>query len=433
MSTVNPKIYYQKFSTDAQINNYTKVYNSLTKNRPGTKKKADLPSVILIDNYGLSFYTSYLACGLSKYNHVNLLGISEEDYRVTGASKVERISFSNIGKKLPKKNSILSIIFARQFVWFYVLSTAFFRRSKYDIVHVQGHLPTFFVFVPFLKLMHKRIVWTLHDVNLRPSSKGLRGRLELLYVNSVTLPSFIRRYADKIIVHGEFLKRQLVTLGVKEDKIVTVPIFDYGYLLKFDDNTGERKLEKHHRDDIPAHTGYILIFGRIKPYKGIDVFIDALRIVREKLGDSNALRVLIAGRGDASYFKHLLTEQDLKYIQIRNEFIPNQKIPQIFNRSLFVVLPYTDASQSAVTSLAYTFSKPVVASNAGSISEYVEHDRTGLIFEPGNTEQLANHIIELIQNPRKCLEMGKNANQKVRQEMSLEKCSQIINETYHTH
>ena len=347
------------------------------------QKEEDQPTVVMIDNHGLSFYTSYLACGVSKYNKVLLLGISEEEYKVTGASEEKSITFCHIGEKLPKTNSILSIIFARQVVWFYILFTTLLT-TKYDIVHVQGHLPTFFLFLPFLKLKHKRLCWTLHDVTLRPSSRGLRGKLELLYMNAVTQPSLMRRFADKIIVHGVFLKNQLKSRGVKQSKIVVIPIFDYRYLLKYDGDQSGNKLLKF--DLIaPLREGYMLIFGRIKPYKGIDVFINALRIVRKQLKDSNKLHVLIAGRGDSSYFDHLLTKEDLEYIHIWNEFIPNHDIPQPFKRAKFVILPYTDASQSAVTSLAYTFSKPVLASNAGSIGEYVDHNQTGLIFEPGNT------------------------------------------------
>lgn len=390
----------------------------------------DKQTVVLIDNHGLSFYTSYLACGLSRYNKISLLGISEEDYKVTGASEEKDITFHDIGKKLPKKNSVFSIIFVRQFIWFYILLTILLK-TKYDIVHIQGHLPTFFLFIPYLKLKRKRICWTLHDVNLRPSSKGIRGKLELLYVNTVVQPSLIRRNANKIIVHGMSLKRQLVARGVKESKIVVVPIFDYRYLLKFNGDGSRKNLvsESDHKSEA-LDDGYILIFGRIKPYKGIDVFIDALKIVRKQLPNSKKFRVLIAGRGDVSYFEHLLTKEDLEYIEIRNEFIPNHKLPELFDKSRFVVLPYTDASQSAVTSLAYTFSKPVVASGAGSIGEYVDHNQTGLIFEPGNTEQLANYIIYLLENPNKCIEMGKRAHQKVLEEMSLEKCSEIISNSY---
>lgn len=420
MSMVNPQIYSQRFSTHAQISNYTNLYITLLN---GGATEDTTHSVVLVDNHGLSFYTSYLARGLSKYKRVHLIGISYEDYIVTGASKSERVSFLNAGEKLPKSNSILSILMTRQLVWFGVLFSTL-SRSKFDIIHIQGHLPTFFIFIPFLKLMRKPIIWTLHDVDLRPSSLGIRGRLELLYVRTVAQPSFVQRYADKIIVHGNSLKGQLVSKGVRDSKIVIVPIFDYGYLLE------DAKLNNIHNERVTSDNGYILVFGRIKPYKGIDIFVNALRIVRKKLGNSNLLRVLIAGKGDASYFKHLLTEEEMKYIEIRNEFIPHSKIPDLFQRSRFVVLPYTEASQSAVTSLAYTFSRPVVASSAGSIGEYVEHNRTGLIFEPGNAEQLAEYIIDLIEHPLRCTEMGENANRKLFEEMSLDKCSQIINESY---
>jgi glycosyltransferase involved in cell wall biosynthesis len=176
-----------------------------------------------------------------------------------------------------------------------------------------------------------------------------------------------------------------------------------------------------------------LLFGSIKPYKGIDVLINAVKIIRKKRIGDNRFNILIAGRGDTSYFESLLTKEDYEYIHIRNEFIPNSEIPDLFRKAKFVVLPYTEASQSGVLSLAYTFSKPVIVSNTGSIGEYVEHGKTGFIFEPGDITQLADYIIELIENNNKCIEMGKKAYQKMLQEMSLERCAEDLNGLYKRH
>jgi glycosyltransferase involved in cell wall biosynthesis len=180
---------------------------------------------------------------------------------------------------------------------------------------------------------------------------------------------------------------------------------------------------------ISSSKNYLLLFGRIKPYKGIDVLINAAKIVRGKIDDDNFV-VLIAGKGDPSYFENLLTKEEYQYIHIYNKFIPNYQISDLFSKARFVVLPYADASQSGVIPLAYTFSKPVIVSNVGSLAEYVEHGKTGFIFEAGNSLQLADYIIELFKDKSKCLEMGKRGYQKMMEEMSLERCCSIINAIY---
>jgi glycosyltransferase involved in cell wall biosynthesis len=387
------------------------------------KKTKDHSAVLLIDNDGFSYYTSYLACGLAKYREIILYGLSKEYYVATGASREKRIKFHSIEEKMPKGDStILTII--RPLFFLPVLFEALIK-SRYGIVHFQDRLPLLFLFLPFLKLKGKQICWELHDVDILPFSKGLRGKLEVLFVKLITQPSVLARYADKIIVHSSTLKKQLVTKGVDEDKIYVILHFDYCYLLN--SNTSIRS------DELILSSNYILFFGDIVPWKGIDVLINATRIVRKRTTEN--FKVLLAGkayRKNVSYFQDL-TQEDYEYICIRNKWVTSSEIPVIFKNAIFLVLPYTKAfegSVSGVVPLAYTFSKPVIVSNVGSMAEYVEHNKTGFIFEPGNSVQLAEYIIQLIEDNSKCIEMGRNAYQKMLHEMSLERCSYMINDLY---
>jgi alpha-maltose-1-phosphate synthase len=259
----------------------------------------------------------------------------------------------------------------------------------------------------------------VHDVQLRPSAVGIRGKLELLFMKTISQPSILARFADSIFVHGSLLKEELILRGVDQNKILVIPHPDYRYLLTDNNNSHSSESE------------YVLLFGSIKPYKGIDILIKAARIVREKAGRN--FKVLIAGRGDISYFENLLNKQDLEYICLRNEFIPNSELPQLFKKAKFVVLPYTSASQSGIVPLAYTFSKPVIVSSVGSLGEFVVHDETGFIFERGNIDQLAAYMIKLLEDNSKCIEMGKKGHQKMLSEMSVERCCEILNGVYKRH
>jgi glycosyltransferase involved in cell wall biosynthesis len=377
-------------------------------------------AILLIDSPGLSHYTSYLAYGLSKYRDIILYGFSSEEYYITGAATQKRIKFQNIRENLSNESSTVNIIVESLLLFFILLKA--FTKSGYDIVHIQGYLPMFFFFIPWLKLRRKKIFWTVHDVNFRATNAGIRGKLDLVYTVIVSEPSLIEKYADTIIVHDQLLKNQLFAKGTNHKKIHVIPHFDYRYLLNDREEVNPKLTEEN------LHTDYVLFFGRIAPYKGLELLVKASRIVKKKMGHEFIL--LIAGEGDISLLKNHMSDDDNAYIRILNKRVPYQEIPHLFKGAKFLILPYVDASQSGVIPLAYTFSKPVIVSNVGSLSEYVEHGKTGLIFAPSNTEQLANYIIDLVKNRELCTEMGKNANRKLLNEMSLEICCDRLNYLY---
>ena len=399
---------------------FSKVYQHRSKRLKRVQETDNSHRVLLIDNQSLSHYTSYLAFGLSRYREITFYGFSTQDYLISGANEQKRIKYFSIEDKLPKGTSIIKVIMQSLFLLLILFEAL--NKTTYKIVHIQGHLPMFFLFIPILKLKGKKIFWTMHDVNLRPSNRGLRSKLDLFYTYVVSQPRIVSRYADVILVHGSLLKNQLASKGVNDKKIHVIPHFDYRYLMR------PSIITKSSQDILP--TGYILLFGKISPYKGIEVLIEAARIVKKLLVNNNEFNVLIAGEGDFSYFEKLLSKEDYEYIHVLNKWIPASEIPILFQRAKLLVLPYTDASQSGVISLAYTFSRPVIASNVGSIAEYIEHNETGFIFEACNSTQLANYLVELIEDNCKCIKMGNKANQKLLKEMSLEKCCRIINNLY---
>ena len=393
----------------------------------GSSEKKRL-TVLLIDNDGFSDYTCCLAKGLAKYLDVILYGFSKESFNVTGASKVIGIKFYDIKKRLPKGYSPISGII-RVFVLFFILLTLL-MRTKYDVVHIQDYLPTFFLFIPFLKLRRKQICWTLHDLQIFIFAVGIDGKLQKLFLRMVSQPALMTKYADKIFVHAFSLREQLIAKKVDKNKIFVMPIFDYRYLLEFKDNNREVKPY-----DSILEAGYVLFLGNIAPWKGINTLIDAARTVRKKLGQK--FNLVIAGevyRGfrNIQFFSDVNIE-DTKFIKIIDKFITSSEIPSFVSKSSFLVLPYNNLFQhsaSGVIPLAYTFARPVIVSNLPSLVEYVDNGKTGLIFEVNDSKQLANCIIDLIENNSKCLEMGKTAYQKMVKEMSLDVCCKKINDIY---
>lgn len=147
----------------------------------------------------------------------------------------------------------------------------------------------------------------------------------------------------------------------------------------------------------------ILFFGRISPYKGIHLLLEAMKYVHKTHPD---IKLIIAGNG-GYYFNKTEFEQ-LDYIEFRNRYIPNTELVNLIKSSLFTVCPYTDATQSGVIMTAYAFCKPVVATNVGGLSEMVIEKDTGFLVKPNSIIELQKSIIELVSNPHLLAAMEKN-------------------------
>ena len=388
--------------------------------------------VLLIDSDGFSDYTCYLARGLSKYVDVTLYGFSEESYNVTGAAKEKGIKFVYIKKRLPKHYSSAKGII-RVFILFFILLGAL-TRTNYDIVHIQDYLPAFFLFIPLLKLKRKKICWTLHDLDIfilwnSLFGKGIGGRLQIIFRKLVVQPTFLSKYVDRILVHALWHKQQLIAKKVEGNKIHVIRHFDYQYLFEFSNNGSTQSNYSVSESD------YILFFGNIAPWKGIDILIEAAKLVKKKIGKN--FKLVIAGKPyvgleNVQSYEKIDKEYD-KVINIINKYITSSEIPALISKSSFLVLPYNNEfqySSSGVIPLSYTFAKPVIVSNVPPLVEYVDPGKTGLVFEVNNSNQLANCIIDLLENNSKCVEMGRSAYQKLVKEMSLDVSCRLINDIY---
>jgi glycosyltransferase involved in cell wall biosynthesis len=133
-------------------------------------------------------------------------------------------------------------------------------------------------------------------------------------------------------------------------------------------------------------TKYILFFGFIREYKGLDLLIKAFADDRfRKL----PVKLLIAGEFyiDGKPYLDLIDSLGLKEkIVLRTEFIENKDIVNYFCASDIVAQPYKDATQSGVTQIAYHFDKPMLTTNVGGLSEMVPDGKVGFVVAPDVNE-----------------------------------------------
>ena len=125
---------------------------------------------------------------------------------------------------------------------------------------------------------------------------------------------------------------------------------------------------------------YVLFFGLIRDYKGIDMLIKAMPALIEK---NPTLKLLIVGENYVSIDKYLTLINDLNlsnHIILINKFIQTEMVKYWFSIPEYVILPYKSASQSGIIPLATHFDLPVICSNINGLKESVNDGVTGFLF-----------------------------------------------------
>jgi len=150
------------------------------------------------------------------------------------------------------------------------------------------------------------------------------------------------------------------------------------------DNFGEpvSKTEAKKRLGLDPGCSYILFFGFIRDYKGLDLLLKAFADERLR---AYPLKLMVAGEfyTDAKPYYDLLDQLHLReHVIIYNEFIPDSVVPDYFCAADLVVQPYKSATQSGVTQIAYHFNKPMIITNVGGLAEFVPDGKVGYIVEP---------------------------------------------------
>ena len=159
------------------------------------------------------------------------------------------------------------------------------------------------------------------------------------------------------------------------------------------DNFGEKIPKDLARKNlgIAANEKIILFFGFIRKYKGLDMLLEAMALLKDKMPD---LKLMIAGE---YYEDQKQYEEQIEQLGIRDRlilkttFIADNEIKNYLCASDLVVQPYRNATQSGVTPLAYHFEIPMVVTNVGGLAAMVPHDKVGLVAEP-NAASLAQNI-----------------------------------------
>ena len=170
----------------------------------------------------------------------------------------------------------------------------------------------------------------------------------------------------------------------KPAKLTVHPLYDqFGPQLPQD--IAREKLGLNRQEKI------VLFFGFIRPYKGLDLLLAA---IREPRIQSMQVKLLIAGEfyENEDRYHQLIHEYQLNdRVILHTHFIPDHEVGIYLSAADVVVQPYKTATQSGVTPLAYHFEKPMIVTNVGGLPEMVPHKKAGLVCEP-NSIDIASSI-----------------------------------------
>lgn len=140
----------------------------------------------------------------------------------------------------------------------------------------------------------------------------------------------------------------------------------------------------------------LLFFGFIRKYKGLDLLLNAMKIIKNPKFNIQNSKLLIAGEfyEDRKAYDEQIEKLDLKEnLILHTDFIPDSEVKYYLCAADVVVQPYKNATQSGVTPLAYHFEKPMIVTNVGGLPSLVPNNKVGLIAEP-NAESIAEKIID---------------------------------------
>ena len=255
------------------------------------------------------------------------------------------------------------------------------RKERPDLVIVKFWIP---FMAPCLgticriirKNGHTKVVSIID--NIIPHEKRPGDRL---------LAGYWVKSADAFVAMSKSVLEDLETFDRKRPKVFCPhPLYDhYGEVVS--------KSEAQSRLGLDQQFRYLLFFGFIRDYKGLDLLLEAFADERLR---KTPLKLIIAGEfycDPKPYLEQIRRLGIEEHVVLKTDFIPDSKVGLYFCASDMVVQPYKHATQSGVTQIAYHFNKPMLVTRVGGLEEMVPHGRVGYVVppEPG---PIANAVVD---------------------------------------
>lgn len=251
-------------------------------------------------------------------------------------------------------------------------------KRRPDIVHFQWTVLPYLDALAILILRWRQpVILTVHD------PVPFNGeRISFLQSLGFDLPI---RLADKVIVHTHAGRRTLIARGVQAEMVAVIP---HGPLRLAVALPGQRPSTRSHEK-----RWTFLLFGEIKPYKGIDVLIEALGILPEAV--QRRVRVIVAGRPrmDLAPILKRISQLGLSdIVDLRPQRVTEEEMAMLFDETDSFLFPYRQIDASGVYFLVRSLGKWIIASRVGVFAEDLREDTQGTLVPAGDIKALSQAI-----------------------------------------
>ena len=247
--------------------------------------------------------------------------------------------------------------------------------KEFDIEYIYCPMATLWTGLINSLFPHAKTIVAIHDPKPHSGSSILGVKhFEKTYRN-----------ADLRVVHSNVFTDYVCE---KYGKAIYVPLGEHDIY--------KSVAEKGRIVDYPSDKINFLFFGRIEPYKGLNVLLKAfLKLNKDEISRTT---LTIAGNGDLTEYKEDLNK--VTNAQVINRWIKDSEVDGIFTGdNLVLVCPYTDATQSGPIIVAYGYGVPVIATRTGGLIEQVEEDVTGMLVDPGSVDSLLCALKKIVAEP----------------------------------
>ena len=294
---------------------------------------------------------------------------------------------------------------------FFLLTYVLIKRIK--VVHFIWIVSPWmdYQLIKLLQLAGCHVIYTAHNPFPHEPKTGDIRKYSRIY-----------QRVDHVIALTNFTRNEIMAhCGISPEKISVLPHGDYQALFSrygCNDDLANNVRQK------AGNRKIIAFLGHIRPYKGLEVFVDAFKLIKQRIPDSF---FLIAGSvlvGDKKSWEEKLAlscKPDDLWADIR--FVPVEDIKAYLSIIDVLVQPYISASQSGNTVMAYAAGVPVISTNVGGLGEMTEDGKTGYVIAPGDPEA----IVEALS---KCFEgdnyekIARNARQAAAEQFNWEKIAE---------
>jgi glycosyltransferase involved in cell wall biosynthesis len=265
--------------------------------------------------------------------------------------------------------------------------------------------------IRLLHLVGRRVIYTAHNPFPHEPKAGDIRKYCRIY-----------RKVDHVITLSQYTRNEIMAhCRIVSEKISVLPHGDYEALFSrygFNNNLAKEVRQK------AGNRKIIAFLGHIRPYKGLEVFVEAFRQIKQRMPESF---FLIAGSvlvGDKKEWEQKLTKScnsDDLWADIR--FVPVEDIKAYLSVIDVLVQPYISASQSGNTVMAYAAGVPVISTNVGGLAEMTEDGKTGYVISSSDPEAIADAVT-------KCFEgvnyerMSQNARRAAAEQFNWEKIAE---------